>query len=287
MGCTMLVHNFVLLENMDIHIIMPLLLTILATLLLTAHVLASRKKTRVKWRDLKPSMEVLDTEVRFNKELVVEKGSLIYARILTPYGTTQSHIKWVGTGTVFQTMKVHIKDLCLKPPHVLKTDREVYVKLPALRILTENLKNTIIACFDTRNLKARGLVNLVYTNGYARAEIMLSRGIVDVNTNWVVLEPTSTRLTKEILQVELCSKEFNTCTELLKMVKPGTSRATVRYPETFKVLVGYSDEKIFDELYELAKSMSGVFGLDNVEVHVSVRAGLRIVAESRASLVQA
>lgn len=263
--------------------LVTLVIVVVLLLLVAFTIKEDPEKTLKRFKNI---VKIAKDEIVFDKPLLLEYGSLLYARMLTPYGTTHTYVKWRSWRTRIQSTRIHTESICSKPPHISVTSRGVFVEVPAARVIEGDMKKILLACFNTKSVKARADLNLTYSSGYVKVITTISRGVIETKTEWITYEPfIEKELAEYTLIVELCSKKHNACTELLKLSKPGISKIAVKYPEVVKLVIGHEEGVGFEELGKLAMEMPAVFGIGDADVHVVVKSKFKRIAETRSTLM--
>ncbi|MEM0000534.1 MAG: hypothetical protein QXY82_04300 [Desulfurococcaceae archaeon] len=250
------------------------ILTILLLVLAATRRVRGGARRRAAVARLKLSTRLDKNVISFPTKQTFEAGTVIVTGTLSRGYLYTGHwnVRWHGGKVLIEAHDLVLRDLCQKPPLVLKGGGTFTAVLPAVRITSGEFKDTLIACLNTETVNATSQVQLYYEEGFVRADAYFKPGLITTKVEWVRIP---VREARERLVAEVCYEERGTsaCMVLVEMDGPGTLESKIRYPVLVKVITTHIDGDGLEELVDSVKQLPQLLGVENVVLKLTIKRG--------------
>ncbi|MEM4224979.1 MAG: hypothetical protein QXX93_03355 [Desulfurococcaceae archaeon] len=231
-------------------------------LITLASILARRKKqyTPTLLSEFKLKLRTTPHAIILPTTLRYEHGYIHLRKILSAHVTGEEvRAEWKGSKTVREDNFIDVRELCMDPPLLAKSETMYQALLPGVMVRNGKYKGAVIACFNTSRLNAKGFIHDLYEYGFTKGYVEISSGIIKVLLEHQDFGAGNGK--KSRVKLDLCSmRNIRSCMRILELTGSGVRELKYTYPVTRLVVIGYSNGEGFDELFKIIDKAPSVIG---------------------------
>lgn len=208
--------------------------------------------------------------------LKYEQGYIYFSKVTGLPHVAGEEIKttWKSVRRSYENSSIDLYELCKSPPLIVKSNGMLQAVLPAVVVKSSGYRGIVIACFNTKELYAKGTIYDIYENGFAKGQMEISGGVIEVFLEHYEIAVDGKKKQSSRVELELCSNGMiKSCVKLLRISGNVARELRYTYPLVKTVLIGYRNGAGFEELYKLLDQVPVVIGA-GLTLRLTTRRGL-------------